>query len=251
MREAPRSEGAARPAAWYWLFLPVWIVVYAAILPTSITLVGEGSLVWEPWSAWEPLLKGVSVGGSESKTIIQHAAAVLVWLFLATGLLAVPILQWAMFMLPSKLPRVAQGPSALLPAVIAVGLLASVLTAIPLAWGVDAAVLAGWTEGAGDAPWPIIAVLIPWAITWPVWALVLGRRASGSPDRMERFVTRAVAGTAIGTGLSIPWYAILRSRESCYCALCSYWSLVVGLWALIMLCGPLLIWVRRRRPIRA
>ncbi|MDA0802503.1 MAG: hypothetical protein O2819_01920 [Planctomycetota bacterium] len=239
-----------------WLLLPVWIVVFAAIVPTVGVLIGEGSFHWAPLDTWDTLFTGfwnaIQPSSRGDHDMLQWTMTVLAWLFMVTVILVVPVLQWVMLMLPVTPPTAgSRGGTSLVASVLAVGLLATILTLMPVAASIDVLVQADIELSSRAQHSLAIGLLGVWILSWPLWTAILLRRAREQPDRFERFISSAIKGTAIGTGLSIPWYALIRSRESCYCGLCSYWSLVAGLWALLMLGGPLLLVLcRRRRTVR-
>jgi hypothetical protein len=68
---------------------------------------------------------------------------------------------------------------------------------------------------------------------------------------VERFVGKNIAGSAVGLALCLPWYFVLRRKHSCYCGLGSFLALVLGLWSLLVVGGPLLFVLARDRRIRA
>ncbi len=235
-----------------WLVLPAWIVVFAALVPTVGILIGEGVIEWYPLEVWELLSTGfwnaIQPRARGDHDMFDLFLAVLAWTTMVVGPLAVPILQWMMLMLPVVPPKAGRREGTSLTAsVLAVGLMATVLTLMPLVASIDLLSLAGVELGEGAEKSLATGFLAVWVLSWPIWTIVLLRRAQGNPDRLERFISNTIKGTAVGTGLAIPWYALMRSREGCYCALGSYWSLVMGLWALLMLGGPLLLVLRRRR----
>ncbi len=247
---AQSKRDAPHPALW--LLLPVWIVAFAAAVPTVGVLIGEGTIDWAPFESWDTLAIGfwnaIRPGSRGDGDMFQWGLSVLVWISMVAALLVVPVLQWLMLMLPVTPPKAgARGGTSLVASVLAVALMATVLTLMPIALSIDVLVLAEIERSEMAEQSLAIGFLGVWILSWPLWTAILLRRAREQPDRFERFISRTIKGTAIGTGLSIPWYALIRSRESCYCALCSYWSLVAGLWALLMLGGPLLLVLRRRR----
>ena len=97
----------------------------------------------------------------------------------------------------------------------------------------------------------IHALIATWALSWVFFAALLTHRGGREPDALERAVTRATAGTAVGLALATPWYLALRRRQQCFCALGTFYALVVGIWSLVLLGGPLLLLLRRDRRRRA
>ena len=67
---------------------------------------------------------------------------------------------------------------------------------------------------------------------------------------MEKFVGKSIAGSAVGLALCLPWYYVLRKKQACYCSLGGFWALVLGLWSLLVVGGPLLFILARDRRLR-
>lgn len=91
------------------------------------------------------------------------------------------------------------------------------------------------------------AVLTVWALSWLGFTALLTYRGGRQPDAIERAVRRATTGTAIGLALATPWYLALRRKQSCFCALGTFYALVLGIWSLIVVAGPFLLLARRER----
>jgi hypothetical protein len=89
------------------------------------------------------------------------------------------------------------------------------------------------------------------ALTWIVLSLLLTYRSKGAPDLVERRVAQAMAGTLVGLALATPWYLVLRRKQQCFCSLGTFWALLVGLWSLVLVGGPLLLLLARERRTRA
>ena len=96
-----------------------------------------------------------------------------------------------------------------------------------------------------------IFCLVAWFISWLVWIPLLLRRSKGEPDAVERAVAKALRGTAVGWALSLPWYFVVRERQTCLCVLGTFLGLVFGMIALVLVGGPLLLVFARDRRIRA
>lgn len=96
-----------------------------------------------------------------------------------------------------------------------------------------------------------MGVLGVWMLSWLIWIPVLLHRARGQADAVEKFVGKSVAGSAVGLALCLPWYYVLRKKQSCYCSLGGFWALVLGLWSLLIVGGPLLFILARDRRLRA
>ena len=54
------------------------------------------------------------------------------------------------------------------------------------------------------------------------------------------------AGTAAEAAIAVPTLVLGLRRDSCYCSWFSWWVLVAGTTALILLCGPAIILLRTR-----
>jgi len=89
------------------------------------------------------------------------------------------------------------------------------------------------------------------ALTWVGLSLLLTHRSASEPDLIERRVAQATAGTLVGLALATPWYLVLRRKQQCFCALGTFWALIVGLWSLTLVGGPLLLLLARERRTRA
>ena len=104
------------------------------------------------------------------------------------------------------------------------------------------------TIGIGTAR----GVITAWALSWIFFTGLLTYR-SQTPDSntIERAVKNATIGTAIGLALTTPWYLVLRRKQACVCALGTFYSLLLGIWSLIVIGGPLLFILRRDRQRRS
>ena len=104
------------------------------------------------------------------------------------------------------------------------------------------------TIGIGTAR----GVIAAWALSWIFFTGLLTYR-SQTPDSntIERAVKNATIGTAIGLALTTPWYLVLRRKQACVCALGTFYSLLLGIWSLIVIGGPLLFILRRDRQRRS
>ena len=101
------------------------------------------------------------------------------------------------------------------------------------------------SKGAGQVVfWSLV---VGTGISWVALSLLLAHRAKGAPDLIERRVAQATAGTLVGLALATPWYLVLRRKQQCFCALGTFWALVAGLWSLLLVGGPLLLWLARER----
>lgn len=175
----------------------------------------------------------------------------IVWFFV---ILAVSFLQACLVFLPLPLaPAAAQVGGRLRPRIFFAALL------IPLPF-----VLAGFSlsDALYFLPGPFksieeialmssVGCLVAWFISWLVWIPLLLRRSKGEPDAVERAVAKALRGTAVGWALTLPWYLVVRERQTCLCALGTFLGLVFGMIALVLVGGPLLLVFARDRRIRA
>ena len=83
-----------------------------------------------------------------------------------------------------------------------------------------------------------------------VWYRLLRRAGSmRDPAGLDRLIRRLFAGTGVELLLGVVFYLQVRRRTSCYCALVSFWNLVLGVLTLLWMCGPwaLLLVSRRER----
>lgn len=106
-------------------------------------------------------------------------------------------------------------------------------------------------DAEGAAMISVCGCLVAWFVSWLVWIPLLLRRAKGEPDAVERAVAKALRGTAVGWALTLPWYLVVRERQTCLCALGTFLGLVFGMIALVLVGGPLLLVFARDRRIRA
>ena len=172
------------------------------------------------------------------------------WVLLLWGL---ALLQSCLLLLPLPVASAPGDKVPLGPRVIAAAFLGGVFIAIPLLACVDLFLLSPKpADVQGYDPTPLFtAVLIVWALSWLIWTPLLLHRSRRQADAVERFVGRNIAGSAVGLALTLPWYFVLRRKQSCYCSLGSFWALVLGLWSLLVVGGPLLFVLARDRRLRA
>lgn len=181
-------------------------------------------------------------------------------LFQATGtdwfwillLWALALLQASLLTLPLPVATAPSGKVPLGPRVIAAAFLGGLFIAIPLFASIDLYYLSAKADPKGFNAEPYaLAVLAVWVISWLIWTPILLHRSRGQADAVERFVGRNIAGSAVGLALTLPWYFVLRRKQSCYCGLGTFWALVLGLWSLLVIGGPLLFVLARDRRLRA
>jgi hypothetical protein len=144
------------------------------------------------------------------------------------------------------------GKTPLGPRVIAAAFLGGLFIAIPFLASVDLYYLSSQADPKGfdSAPY-LIGALAVWVLSWLIWTPILLHRSRGQADAVERFVGKNIAGSAVGLALCLPWYFVLRRKQSCFCSLGTFWALALGLWSLLVIGGPLLFVLARDRRIRA
>lgn len=162
------------------------------------------------------------------------------------------LLQSCLLLLPLPVVPSTGGKAPLGPRVIAAAFLGGLFIAIPLFASVDLYYLSAKADPkAFDSTPYVLGVLAVWVTSWLVWTPILLHRSRGQPDAVERFVGRNIARSAVGLALCLPWYVVLRRKQSCYCSLGTFWALVLGLWSLLVIGGPLLFVLARDRRLRA
>ncbi len=169
-----------------------------------------------------------------------------VWLlaFIQSLLVSVP--------LPVTSAPVSASASALLPRVAGAAFLGGLLLALPVFALIDVAYfLPSVDPRKFDSSSCVVGAFGIWAVSWAVWIPVLLHRCSKEADALERFVARSVKGSAIGLALCLPWYLVLRRKQACHCALGTFIALAAGLWSLLVVGGPLLLFLSRERRLRA
>ena len=129
----------------------------------------------------------------------------------------------------------------------AVGILATLWDVVGLVRMAAGAGFDGYTGGGGLVMNPLL--LVPaWLAAGGIWAWVLARAGqSRTPDRLDRFVRWLFAGTCLELAIAAPTYALAMRRDSCYCAFGSWWAIVAGTSALLVLCGPMVILMATRK----
>ena len=162
------------------------------------------------------------------------------------------LLQSCLLLLPLPVASSTGVKAPLGPRVIAAAFLGGMFIAIPFLASVDLYYLSAKADPKGfdSAPY-IIGALAVWVLSWLIWTPILLHRSRGQADAVERFVGKNIAGSAVGLALCLPWYFVLRRKQSCFCGLGTFWALVLGLWSLLVIGGPLLFVLARDRRIRA
>ncbi len=171
------------------------------------------------------------------------------WILLLWG---IALLQSCLLLVPLPVTVASGEKTPLGPRVIAAAFLGGLFIAIPLFASVDLYYLSATADPKGYNAEPFVsAVLGAWALSWIIWTPILLHRSRGQADALERFVGKNIAGSAVGLALTLPWYFVLRRKHACFCGLGTFWALVLGLWSLLVVGGPLLFVLARDRRIRA
>lgn len=219
------------------LSLPL-ALLFNALLWLLVAVVG--------WSfnevKWENLF-GLHLLKVESANDLFWPAALWVLAFLQASLLLVPV--------AAPAPDSA-APTPLGPRVLAAALLGGLPLAIPLFALIDVYYFLPKADPKTfQSGGCIMGVLAVWAVSWLVWTPILLHRSRREADALERFVGKSIKGSAVGLALCLPWYYVLRKKQACYCSLGGFWALVLGLWSLLIVGGPLLLILGRDRRVRA
>ena len=204
------------------------------IMMVVVALVG-----WDPGTLTLKDLLGVGVFKASGKDWF--------WILLLWGF---ALLQSCLLLLPLPVSSVLGEKSPLGPRVIAAAFLGGLFIAIPLLASVDFLSALADPQGFDSSPY-IIGALAVWVASWLIWTPILLHRSRGQSDAVERFVGKNIAGSEVGMALCLPWYFVLRRKQSCFCGLGTFWALVLGLWSLLVIGGPLLFVLARDRRLRA
>ena len=171
------------------------------------------------------------------------------WILL---LWALALMQACLLTLPLPVSPAPGDKVPLGPRVVAAAFLGGLFIAIPLFASIDLYYLSAKADPKGfDAEPYAVGVLAVWLLSWLIWTPILLHRSRGQADAVERFVGKNIAGSAVGLALCLPWYFVLRRKQSCFCSLGTFWALVLGLWSLLVIGGPLLFVLARDRRLRA
>ena len=190
------------------------------------------------------------LGNFSPKVLLAPASSSeAVWAVLLWGL---ALLQVSLLLAPLPVPSAAPvRPARLGPRIIAAALLGGLPLALALLAVVDLCVI---FPGNEVAPFHLVyvqGIFGVWVLSWLIWTPILLHRSRREADALERFVGRSVKGSAVGLALCLPWYYVLRRKQSCFCGLGTFWALVLGLWSLLVMGGPLLFVLARDRRLRA
>jgi hypothetical protein len=173
------------------------------------------------------------------------------WFWIAL-LWVLALMQACLLTLPLPVASLPGAKAPLGPRVIAAAFLGGLFIAIPLFASIDLYYLSADADPKGFNAEPYaVGVLATWGLSWLIWTPILLHRSRGQADAVERFVGKNIAGSAVGLALCLPWYFVLRRKQSCFCGLGTFWALVLGLWSLLVIGGPLLFVLARDRRIRA
>ena len=221
--------------------------IFHAVLMVVMALVG-----WNPDS-----LRLRSLTGAD---LFEASGTDWLWILLLWGF---ALLQSCLLLLPLSVAPSTGAKVPLGPRIIAASFLGGLFLSIPLFLSIDLyylirpfirPYLSGYFSDAPirfDSGPYLIGVFGVWALSWLIWTPILLHRSRGQADAVERFVGKNIAGSAVGLALTLPWYFVLRRKQSCYCSLGSFWALVLGLWSLLVVGGPLLFVLARDRRLRA
>ncbi|MFM1867708.1 MAG: hypothetical protein RL591_1116 [Planctomycetota bacterium] len=95
-------------------------------------------------------------------------------------------------------------------------------------------------------------MLASWAVGGTCCALLF-RRLGSTRDltALDRMLRVLFAGSVLELTLGLPLFFIIRKKSACECALASFWSLVLGIAALLWICGPAVLLLLTRDARRA
>jgi hypothetical protein len=224
--------------------------VFARILSLSVLLAFAFNFVMMmvvalvDWSTDTLTLRSLFGAG-----LFQASGTDWFWILL---LWALALMQACLLTLPLPAAPSTGEKAPLGPRVIAAAFLGGLFVAIPLFASVDLYYLSAKAEPKDFHSEPyLLGVVAAWVFSWLIWTPILLHRSRGQADAVERFVGKNIAGSAVGLALCLPWYFVLRRKQSCICSLGTFWALVLGLWSLLVIGGPLLFVLARDRRLRA
>jgi hypothetical protein len=177
------------------------------------------------------------------------SAAVLLWAGLAVAFLA-PI--------TGKLQATSE-PRSLLPSVIAAVIFGIVMFGI-IASATYELLCALGSESTSDFEMMssevrmamTFVMLAAWAFGGAFCAMLFRRLGSTrDPTALDRMLRVLFAGSVLELTLGLPLFLIIRKKSACECALASFWSLVLGIAALLWICGPAVLLLLTRDARRA
>lgn len=99
-----------------------------------------------------------------------------------------------------------------------------------------------------DIPWSIIGVVL---VAWTFWFLIFALVGGGQwTHRFRRMYRTLIAGTVLELLITIPIDVQVRKRTNCYCGEGTFYSLAIGLTAVLWAFGPgvaILFLIRRHQ----
>lgn len=99
-----------------------------------------------------------------------------------------------------------------------------------------------------DVPWTVIAIMVA---GWTFWFLIFALVGGGEwPRRFGRMYRMLIAGTVLELLITIPIDVQVRKRTNCYCGEGTFFSLIIGLTAILWVFGPgiaILFFIRHRQ----
>lgn len=197
--------------------------------------------------AWSP--DTLTLGALFGAGLFDASGTDWFWILVLWGL---ALMQSCLLLLPLPVAPTTGGKTPLGPRILAAAFLGGLFVAVPLFAAIDLYYLSAKADPQSFQSEPyVLAVLATWALSWLIWTPILLHRSRGQADTVERFVGKNIAGSAVGLALCLPWYFVLRRKQSCYCSLGTFWALVLGLWSLLVIGGPLLFVLARDRRLRA
>ena len=165
---------------------------------------------------------------------------------------AFALLQSCVFFLPlaPKLTLSAQ-PAVLWPRLLGAAFCTAFLVALPLFALLDVYYfLPGANPKEFESGAFIIGILVAWLVSWIFWTAILLRRVRTDESTLESSLLLTSKASLVGLALCLPWYLVLRRKQSCACSLGTFVALVTGLWSLLVIGGPLLLVLARDRRLR-
>lgn len=94
------------------------------------------------------------------------------------------------------------------------------------------------------------AVCVIWILSWLIWCFVIWKASRQFPETVEKKAWSGSGWSLVGLALCLPWYWILRKKESCACSLATFYALIAGIMSLLIVGGPLLLVLGRDRKIK-
>jgi hypothetical protein len=137
---------------------------------------------------------------------------------------------------------------ALWPRVVGAAFLCSLAIAITVLAGID---ILHFTSYDKKINWLLIkSACGVWLVSWTIWIIFIWGAAKRNPVIVLKRANSGARFSLVGLALCVPWYLILRKKESCECNLATFYSLLAGIMSLLVVGGPLLLVLARDRKIR-